>query len=221
VQETDAKGASLECPTMVSANGASPVMGIIEELSPRTCRMRSINEFHAGDTVTFDFTLRGAHKLELSGRVIDAALSGMRRSYTIALDAANEDAVIVALDAARRFATARPTHDVQTGNGLTRASARIPIDQELTYTVAGRPSRTARATNVSAGGILLNSTDEIAVGASLEIRFRLPGSDHDINVHARVVAHQHETPNYNMAFFNIDPNVREELTAFVAAHVQS
>lgn len=204
---------------MVSVNGASPAMGIIEQLDPKTCRLRSINTFERGDAVKFDFTLRGARKLELSGRVIDAMQSGARRSYTIALDAANEDAVVAALDAAQRFAIARPMQDVQTGNGLTRTSARIPIDQELVYTVGGNPPRTARATNVSTGGILLNSRDEIAVGASIAVSFRLPGADHDITVSARVVAHQQETPNYNMAFFNVDPKVREELAAFVAANV--
>lgn len=204
---------------MVSVNGASPVMGIIEELDPRTCRMRSINEIVAGDSVRFDFTLRGAQKLQLSGRVVNATQNGARRSYAIALDAMNEDVVIAALDAAQRFAIARPVQDIQTGNGLTRSSARISIDQELVYTVGGKPPRTARATNVSTGGILLNSSDEIAVGANLMVRFRLPGADHDITVNARVVAHQQETPNYNMAFFNIDPKVREELAAFVAANV--
>lgn len=204
---------------MVSVNGASPVMAIIEDLNPKACRLRSITEFKIGDRVNFDFTLRGADRVALSGHILTAAENGTRRSYTITLDAADEDAIIVALDAAQRFAAARPTHDVQTANGLTRASARIPIDVPLEYSFAGRPPQTARATNVSTGGILLNSTDEIPVGASLEVRFRLPGANHDISIHARVVAHQHESPNYNMAFYNVDPQVREELTAFVAAHV--
>ncbi len=65
----------------------------------------------------------------------------------------------------------------------------------------------------------MNSTDDIAIGANLDITFRLPHSDREINVHARVAAHQQETPHYNMAFFNVEPKVREELTAFVAAHV--
>jgi PilZ domain len=218
VTETRPKPASLECPTMVSANGASPVMGIIEDLNPKVCRMRSINEFKAGDLLRFDFTLRGANRVQLSGHVVTATENGTRRSYAIALSESDADAIVVALDAARRFATSRPTQDVHTANGLTRASARIPIDVELQYSIGGSPAQTARATNVSTGGILLNSTDNIPVGASLEVRFRLPGADHDITVHARVVAHQHESPNYNMAFFNIDPKVREELTAFVSAH---
>lgn len=221
VQETSAKTASLECPTMISANGSSAVMGIIEDLSPKACRFRSINEFVIGDRVKFDFTLRGANKLQLSGHVLTATQNGARRSYTIALDAADADAIVIALDSAQRFAAARPTNDVQTGNGLTRSSARIPIDTELQYTIAGKPPHLARATNVSTGGILLNSKDGIAVGESLEIRLRLPGADHDITVNARVVAHQQESPNYNMAFFNVDPKVREELAAFVAANVAS
>jgi PilZ domain len=203
---------------MVSAKGAPAVMGIIEELNPKACRLRSINEFQIGDRVQFDFTLRGANKLQLSGHVLIVTENGNRRSYTIALDAVDADAVVIALDASQRFAAARPVHDVQTGNGLTRASARIPIDVELQYSIAGKPPQFARATNVSTGGILLNSNDAIAVGTSIEVRFRLPGADHDLKVHARVVAHQQESPNYNMAFFNVDPEMREELAAFVAAH---
>lgn len=218
MQHTDAKTASLECPTMVSVNGAPAVMAIIEELTPKTCRLRSINVFKPGDTLSFDFTLRGAQMLKLSGRVLSSALNGTRRSYTVGLEAADEDAVVVALDAARRFAVAHPVRDVHTGNGLTRASARIPIDVEVEYKVLGSSAKTARATNVSAGGILLNSSDQIIVGSAVELRFRLPGAAADISVHARVVAHQHESPNYNMAFFSIGPAVRDELEAFVAAH---
>jgi hypothetical protein len=219
VQETGAKSASLECPTMVSANGSPAVMGIIEELNPNACRLRSISEFQIGDRLQFDFTLRGANKLQLSGHVSTVTQSGNRRSCTVALDSTDADAIVIALDAAQRFAVARPVHDVHTGNGLTRTSARIPIDVELQYSIPGKPPETARATNVSTGGILLNSNDAIPVGANLEVRFGLPGADHHITVNARVVAHQHESPNYNMAFFNVDAKVRAELEAFVAAHV--
>ena len=205
---------------MVSANGASPVMGIVEDLNPKACRLRSINEFQIGDRVSFDFALRGAKKLELSGHVLMSTTDGTRRSYTIALDAIDPDAIVVALDAAKRFAVAHPTHDPHTGNGLTRASARIPVDTELEYSIAGHQARTARATNVSTGGILLNTNDQISVGESLHLRFRLPGADHEIALNARVVAHQHDSPNYNMAFFNVDPQVREELAAFVAVNSQ-
>lgn len=205
---------------MVSANGSSSVMGIIEDLNPKACRLRSINEFVIGDHVRFDFTLRGAKRLDLSGHVLMATQNGLRRSYTIALESTDADAIVVALDAAQRFSAERPVHDVQAPSGLTRSSARIPIDAELEYCLAGKSPQKARATNVSVGGILLNSTENIAVGASLEVIFRLPGSDHDISAHARVVAHQQETPNYNMAFFNVDPKVREELAAFVAANAE-
>ncbi len=217
--ETREKTASLECPTMVSVNGAPAVMGIIEELNPKVCRLRSINELQAGDRVKFDFTLRGANRLQLSGHVLTSTTDGTRHSYTIALDSIGPDAIAVALDSAKRFAASHATRDPHTGNGLTRSSARIPIDVELEYSIGGNPLRRARATNVSTGGILLNSTDHIAVGESLQVRFRLPGSNHAVTVNARVVAHQPESPNYNMAFFNIDPSVREELAAFVSANV--
>jgi hypothetical protein len=203
---------------MVSVNGTPAVMAIIEELTPKYCRLRSINAFKVGDHLLFDFTLRGAKMLELTGTVQSSAMNGTRRSYVVALEAAEEDDVVAALDAAQRFAVAHPRRDVPSANGLTRASARIPVDMEVEYRLAGGTSQSARATNVSAGGVLFNSMDAIAVGSAVELRFRLPGATHILSVHARVVAHQHESPNYNMAFFNIDPKVREELEAFVSAH---
>lgn len=218
MQDTPAKTASLECPTMASANGAAPVMAIIEELTPKTCRLRSINLFKIGDTLAFDFALRGAHMLKLEGRVLSSTLNGTRRSYTIVLHTSDEDAVIAALDAAARFAVAHPIRDVHTGNGLTRASARIPVDMEVHYTVLGGSPKIGRAMNVSNGGIQLNSIDDIAVGSAVEMRFCLPGTEREFSAHARVVAHQQESPNYNMAFFSLSHEVREELEAFVKAH---
>lgn len=218
MQDSPAKAASLECPTMVSVNGAATVMAIIEELTHETCRLRSINSFDIGDTLAFDFTLRGAHMLNLEGKIVSSTLNGTRRSYTIVLHRSDETAVIAALDAAARFSVAHPIRDVHTDNGLTRTSARIPLDVPVHYTVLGSSAKIGRAINVSSGGIQLNSSDDIAVGSAVELRFTLPGGTHELSMQARVVAHQHESPNYNMAFFGLSQDVRSALEAFVNAH---
>lgn len=205
---------------MVSASGASSVMAIIEELTPKTCRLRSINVFKIGESVSFDFTLRGAQMLQLSGVVASTALNGTRRSYTIALQDIDEDRIVAALDAAQRFAIAHPVRDVHTGNGLTRASARIPVQMDVEYRILGGPLKLGHATNVSSGGILLNSEDQIIVGSAVELKFTLPGTTRPLTVHGRVVAHQHESPNYNMAFYSVGADTRAELEAFVASHTK-
>jgi hypothetical protein len=206
---------------MVSANGAAPVMGIIESLDPRACRLRSINPFNVGDMLAFDFVTRGARKLPLMGKVLACTQNDARRVYTVVLHDADEDSVIASLDAASRHAAEHQVREIPTGNGLTRASARIPVDIPVQYSLAGGVPRDARATNVSAGGMLMNSTDEIAVGSTLELRFHLPGGAYDIAVHARVVAHQQKSPNYNMAFFGIPPEIKEQLESFVSRTLSS
>ncbi|MBV8497987.1 MAG: PilZ domain-containing protein [Candidatus Eremiobacteraeota bacterium] len=195
-------------------------MAIIEELNSRSCRLRSINEFKVGDLLAFECTLRGAKALHLSGKVLSSALNGQRRSYTVVLHKADEDAIIVALDTAQRFSVAHPIRDVHTDTGLTRASARIPVDLAVDFKVAGGPVKVGNATNVSTGGILLNCTESIPVGSEVEVHFTLPGSSRRLTAKARVVAHQHQSPNYNMAFFHLEPETRTELDTFVKAHTK-
>ena len=203
---------------MVSANGAAPVMAIIEDLTIKSCRLRSMNHFNIGDTVLFDFVIRGARKVTLSGKVLTCTQNEVRRTYTVALHETDEDAIISALDCAQRWSVERPTPEAHTGTGLTRSSTRVPVDIALEYRTAGSAPRAARATNISTGGVLMNSDDDIAVGTAVELRLRLPNGTRHLIVQARIVAHQHRTPNYNMAFFSVAPDVKADLEAFVSLH---
>lgn len=214
--------ASLESPTMISAAGGDPTMGIIEELTLRACRLRSLADFALGTPVSFDVTLRGAPKVPLTGRVTSIAENGIRRSYTIAfddLDGRQGDRVAMALDMAQRFASSHH-FESHTGTALTRSSPRIPLEIDVTYVWERSGARSARTTNLSSGGVLMNAPDtDVPVGASLELRFTLPGSPDETRLHARVVAHQMQSPNYNIAFYEVSDDVRERLERFVAARL--
>ena len=108
------------------------------------------------------------------------------------------------------------TPDVHTGTGLTRTGVRIPVDIEVRYTQSGSPARVARATNISTGGVLMRTTDELPVGASLELE--IPFGAELVTAHGRIVAHPHMTPNYNIAFYHMTNEARDIIARFIDSH---
>ena len=208
---------SLEAPTMVKVGGASPVMAIVEHLSSGECRMRSINAFEAGERIQFTVALHGSQPIACYGVVASRTRNVPRYNYVISLETMPDEASAIAraIDKARAH-TAKPLPDPHTGNGLTRASVRIPVDFEIGYTHAGSTRRFARATNISVGGVLMNGTDDLGVGASIELEIPLGGDR--VKLHGRVVAHQPMTPHYNVAFHDVPPDVRDRIARFVEAH---
>jgi hypothetical protein len=205
---------SLETPTMISAAGGVPVMAIVEHLTVAECRLRSVTEFAIGKVVAFALAVPGAAQVQLRGAIASCTKVGPRYVYTISLEttAAQTEAIAAALEAARVRA-AQHSHDTPTVSGLTRTSVRVPVDCEVSYWEAGSAPKVARATNVSTGGILMNCADQLYVGGSYELRFRL-GTD-SISVHGRIVAHQDRSPNYNVAFFDIAEDARAAIARFV------
>jgi hypothetical protein len=210
-QETTALS-SLEVPTMVNAGG-SPVMAIIENLNASECRMRSVNTFAIGARVAFALTIHGAPSVPLEGTIASIKQNGPRFSYVVSLHTTlmQRDAITRAVDVAR----SRAAHaaDVKTENGLTRASVRVPVNVEIRYAQPGKPAQTARALNISTGGLYMNVLDEIPVGTTLELDIPLGATR--VKVHGRVVAHQAATPNYNIAFFEITHEAREGIAHFI------
>jgi PilZ domain len=211
---------SLEAPTMVSVGGGAPVMAIIEAATQSECRMRSMNAFEVGDRLEFPLAVHGAPTLALSGVVVNRKRIGPRYAYVLALQP--EPVQAEALARATQTAHARtPGHtpDVHTDNGLTRTSIRIPVDFEVRYTLSGSPGRGAQATNISTGGVLMRTTDELPVGTSLELQLSL-GEEH-VSVHGRIVAHQHSTPNYNVAFYHMTNEARDLIARFIESHTKT
>jgi PilZ domain len=210
---------SLESPTMISTGGDVSVVAIIEQITATECRLRSVTARAVGEIVEFAFAVPGASQTHLRGKIVSFTQVGPRYVFKISLDtsAAQAEAIAASLEVAKARAQ-RQSHDTPTGNGLTRSSVRVPVDCAVSYCKAGEvASRNARATNLSAGGILMNCADDLNVGGSYELRFSLDGVR--IAVHGRVVAHQERSPNYNIAFHDVGEETRAAITHFVASRV--
>jgi len=202
---------------MVSVHGNAPVMAIIEHASHSECRMRSMNVFNVGDRLDFPLSVHGTPTIALCGTVVNRKQIGPRYSYVIALlSAPTQTEAIVKATQTEHGRPSAPAPDVHTGNGLTRTSVRVPIDAEVGYTQSGSPARIARATNISTGGVLMKTTDELPVGASLELE--IPFGAELVTAHGRIVAHPHMTPNYNIAFYHMTNEARDIIARFIDSH---
>lgn len=202
---------------MVSVHGNAPVMAIIEHASHSECRMRSMNVFNVGDRLDFPLSVHGTPTIALCGTVVNRKQIGPRYSYVIALlPAPTQTEAIVKATQTEHGRPSAPAPDVHTGNGLTRTSVRVPIDAEVGYTQSGSPARIARATNISTGGVLMKTTDELPVGASLELE--IPFGAELVTAHGRIVAHPHMTPNYNIAFYHMTNEARDIIARFIDSH---
>jgi hypothetical protein len=203
---------SLEVPTMVSdGRGSSTVMAIIEQLSPSECRMRSVHGFPVGAHLEFTVSVHGAAPVPLRGEIAAVKQNGPRFAYVVVLQNAADhaEAIAKANDAAR----ARAQAEVKSIEGLTRSSARVPVDFMLRYKQLGLGARAAQAINLSTGGVHMNTDDEIPVGTSIDLEIPLGGQH--VAVRGRIVAHQAMSPNYNVAFFEVTNEARENLARFV------
>lgn len=217
MQPTDTTSTSLESPTMIRIDDAPPVMGIIEHLTPSECRLRTMTAFDVGANAAFEFTPYGAPKLAVHGKIVSREAAGSRYVYVLVLPALAKEAS-AALTAAvqqTRSHAERTRTEVRATPGLTRTSVRVRADFDLSYATGEHSERRARATNISAGGILMNCGDAIVVGSSLRLRFTLPGATEETAVYARVVAHQEASPNYNLAFYDVDAATRAAIERFV------
>jgi len=202
---------------MVSSGGKAPVMAIIEEISAAECRMRSVNFFASGADVEFSVVLHGSAPIPLRGTIASATRNGSRLAYVVVLESTVREAYAIARAVGIARARSQPhAPEVHTGNGLTRSSVRVPVDFAFHYAQAGSEG-VARATNLSTGGLLMNSHERLAVGAALELR--LPLGQEMTRLHGRIVAHQADTTSYNLAFYDISNAARDALARYVDAHL--
>lgn len=200
---------------MVSAGGGSPVMAFIETLTATECRMRSVNVFPIGARVAFELAIHGTPSMVLQGTIGSIKQNGPRFSYVVSLHTTplQAEAMLRAVERAGSRAGTQAA-DPKTDNGLTRASIRIAVDVELQYARPGGPARTARAVNISTGGIYMNAGEDIPIGAAIELDIPLGGAQR-IKVHGRIVAHQRPIPNYNVAFYEMTSEAHESIARFI------
>jgi len=203
---------------MVNTGGGAPsVMAIIEHLNASECRMRSVHGFTIGAQLEFNVSVHGAGTIPLRGRVVACRQNGPRYAYVLGLENAADksEAIAKANEAAQARASAHAA-DIASEEGLTRGAVRIPVNFELRYSRHGSDARSAHAINISTGGVHMNTDDEIPVGTAIELQ--LPLGAQRVDVRGRIVAHQAFSPNYNVAFYEISNEARENLARFIGKH---
>ena len=216
-------GSSLEFPVMLHATGKSPVMGIIEALTTAECRMRSLVAFEVGGRLEFELIVHGGAHAKLAGIVSEVRDALPRHHYKLRLaELPVSEREALTLVIAELHSRASGGHAVHSSSGpLARASVRAPVDFVVRFAVEGGGQGTGHAANISVGGMLMYSEATLAVGATLELTFNLEfgGARRDVVTSARIVAHQKRPDGrwqYHIAFFNVDPGMREHVAAYVA-----
>jgi DNA-binding response OmpR family regulator len=101
-----------------------------------------------------------------------------------------------------------------------RLSPRVPISIPVEYSSATESGR-SHMLNLSESGLFLYCMSEFSLGERLELVFRIPGSDDDVNVKGEVVRESKlrgtETlfQGYGVAFTFVSDRDKETLNAFV------
>lgn len=212
---------SLELPVMLHVDGKPAIMGIIEALTPQRCRLRSLKAFDSGTTISF--AIRGNHheELALRGRVESVTSKPPRVHHELGLDP---------LDVAQRRTLSEIVESLEqrahdkalaelSHSPLLRTGSRVPVEFELAYSVESGPYGVARAENLSIGGMRMVADVDLGLGSTIDVTFHLPGShEPELNAASRVVAHRPAGDGrtvHHLAFFNLDPAVRERIARFV------
>jgi hypothetical protein len=173
--------ASLEFVTMVSARGIAPANAVIEHLTASECRFRTVVFFDHGDVIEFEFGIEPS--VLVRGSVASRVAKGPRFEYRMRLDrmsAKEIDMLAVAVTHNhRRQAIARSNQraiaKLPTTERLTRESVRVLAQFPIAFRTAKEDFRSAKAGDVSTGGLLMTSDVALVAGMPVELRFTLPG----------------------------------------------
>ncbi|MGH9788236.1 MAG: PilZ domain-containing protein [Candidatus Acidiferrales bacterium] len=94
-----------------------------------------------------------------------------------------------------------------------RSARRVPLVIRVEAHAGGSP-HILLAQNISAGGILLRTADNMTEGATLDLKFILPGVEQEIRATARV---QHVTPGefVGVQFTTLNPTDADAIRRFV------
>jgi hypothetical protein len=173
---------SLECATTVVARGVH-ANAVIEHVTASQCRLRSVVMLDIHAVVEFDVTLPGRPAMSVRGRIAGRTRSGPRFIYTIALDrmtTTETDAFARGLAQSHRERSNPRLRDLEsfkdlpTPHGLMRAKLRQAAEFSLSYRTPKEGFKTARAANVSTGGLLITCGDVLVEGMTIELMFTLP-----------------------------------------------
>ncbi len=184
-------GHSLEQPIVMSVRRLpAPVYATLIEINAHGARIRSLVLMDRGAEIEFDLELPGTAPITIAARVEHRrnAASGARFEYQISFALMTESQIDVLARAVRelerRAAASRtiaqsidamPTTD-SNRRGSYRALAAFPVR----YRREGDQWAEGRVIDISATGLRITTTEVIAIGTQLDIRFRLPSDVLDV-----------------------------------------
>jgi uncharacterized protein (TIGR02266 family) len=97
-----------------------------------------------------------------------------------------------------------------------RGSPRVVLGSPINYRF-GNTIAAALTLNISRGGTAIRTTSPLDIGARVRLRFRLPGSKHEIDAEARI-AWSDRRVGMGLQFEKVDPADQTAIDEFVDAH---
>ena len=107
-----------------------------------------------------------------------------------------------------------------------RQYARVTISVPVNYAPDGQlEQRSGGAVDLGAGGMRLASTEHLATGTIIALRFRLPTGDREIQARGRVLlsffSGEERRYHHGIAFTAIDPDDKKLLEDFVDEQISA
>jgi uncharacterized protein (TIGR02266 family) len=100
------------------------------------------------------------------------------------------------------------------GKGPTRLQSRVPVQLRIVFQAVGEVLE-AFSTNLGAGGMLLISNREVAEGARLRLRFKLPGVANEFNTGAEVAWRRVDGSGFGLRFIDLADEEQQQIARFV------
>src|SRR6185503_18673747 len=98
-----------------------------------------------------------------------------------------------------------------------RDGPRVALGISVQYRF-GNTLAAASALNLSRGGIAIRTTSPLETGAKIKVRFRMPGSERDIDAEGRVVWHDRRV-GMGIQFETVEPANQTVIDHFVDGHL--
>ncbi len=97
-----------------------------------------------------------------------------------------------------------------------RGAPRVVLGISLQYRF-GNTLAAASTLNLSRGGIAIRTSSPLETGAKIKVRFRMPGSQHDIDAEGHVAWHDRRV-GMGIQFETVEPASQALIDHFVDAH---
>jgi c-di-GMP-binding flagellar brake protein YcgR len=181
---------SIELPIAIEVAGLpAPVYGTLINISETGCRLRSLILIDREREVEFELKRPGHPAILLKGLVVTRATpekgGGYEYGVSFARMTPTERAALAReiLEMQRREATVRADKrqpaaplPVPKTTKQRRSSVRTMVEFAIRYRSGNKPTVTASANDVSTGGLRLMTSEPLAIGTTLELRFTLPNN---------------------------------------------